>query len=605
MIHFASLYLCYGGKILPNSEDYLDGLLDSISQAKSNVEEERRRDDARTKERVRRRNRVRPGDDFMEKTGISDYQPRRVNRKNLRRALSDSELLAEFEDELVGEGADDFLQEFEEGLRERSDGEEDAWVSEEDSLPDGEQVSPYFSSIGEEKEAVEEDPKDAFMDNISSIVSEAKRQATEDEAEEQGAEELSIEEPVIEEEIPLEEVQPDPGEGIPDIMETEEVEAAPEEFLQAEFAPDELDSEEQIPFADGDTSAKEVPLMDESGESMDLSEILAGEDGELMDIGDLLNADASDEELPEAREGFEQSAESVSDSLDLEDENISLDELENPKGGIGGLIAKIKGIFKKKPKEDGEEEITTNDLMLSDDPSAEELSLEDDDILASFEAEEAPKEKKEKKKKEKKPKKKKEKKEKKPKEPKPKKEKKPRPVDNSPKVPIKGIIPFIILAISLIALIMIVLKFVPDSSYRSEARKAFAEEDYQKAYRALSTLQSPDEEDDAMQKQAKLMMTLSLRYDAYEAGMKRKEYDYALDALVLGYHEYKTHSGEAKKLDISLGYQALGEKIIQQLKDQFSITEKDANKIYNSLTRKDYTRAINDVVSKAGLTSKE
>ena len=589
---------------MPNSEDYLDGLLDSISQAKSNVEAERRRDDARTKERVRRRNRVRPGDDFMEKTGLSDYQPRQSRRKNLRRALSDSELLAEFEDELEQEGAEDFLQEFEEGLRENGKKDKDEWYSPEDALPDGEQVSPYFSSIGEEKEVVEEDPKDAFMDNISSIVSEAKRQATEDEpaAEEETAlpeEEISPEEPPEMEEAPA--TQPEIEN--PDIMGTEEVPAAPEEFLQAEFAPDELDSEEQIPFADGDTSAKEVPLMDESGDSMDLSDILSGEDGDLTDIGDLLNADASDEELPEAREDFEQSADSVSDSLNLEDENISLDELENPKGGFfGSLIAKLTGIFKKKPKE-GEEEITTDDLMLSDDPTAEELSLEDDDILASFEEEEAPK--KEKKKKEKKPKKKKEKKEKKPKEPKPKKEKKPRPVDNSPKVPIKGIIPFILLAISLIALIMIVLKYVPDGSIRSEAHKAFAEEDYMKAYHELSTLQNPKEEDEAMLTQAKLMMSLSLRYNAYEAGMKRKEYDYALDSLVLGYHEYKIHAEEAKKLDISLAYQALGEKITQQLKDQFSMTEKDANAIYNSLTRKAYTKAVQDTIQKAGLTSKE
>ena len=592
---------------MPNSEDYLDGLLDSISQAKSNVEEQRRRDDATTRERVRRRNRVRPDENFMEKTGLSDYQPRKSSRKNLRRALSDSDLLAEFESELNLDESDDFLKDFEDGVRETQEESEDAWFSPEDALPDGEQVSPYFSSIGEEKEIEKEDPKDAFMDNISSIVSEAKRQATE--------EDLKEEEPIIEpaeeaeaepEEMAAvpEEMQLDLGADIPNIMETEEAEPAPEEFLQAEFAPDELDSEEQIPFADGDTSAKEVPLMDESGESVDLSEILSGEDGELMDIGDLLDADAGDEELPEAREDFENSAESVSSSLELEDENLSLDELEGKKGGFfGSLISKITGIFKKGSDDDEEEELTTEDLMMSADPTAEELSLEDDDILSAFEEEEAPKkEKKEKKKKEKKPKKKKE---KKPKEPKPKKEKKPRPVDNSPKVPIKGIIPFILLAISLIVLNLLAQKYVPDSSLRKEARKAIAEEDYQKAYHSLSTIQNPKEEDEELLRQAKLMTTLKLRYDAYEVGMKRKEYDYALDSLVLGAHEYAVHQEEAKKLDISLGYQTLGEKIIQQLKDQFSMTEKDAGAIYNSLTRKEYTKAIQLAVTKAGMTSKE
>ncbi|MBQ1902721.1 MAG: hypothetical protein II169_09290, partial [Lachnospiraceae bacterium] len=91
---------------MSNSEDYLDGLLNSISEAKTNVKNAAAREERRRAERVARRTRINPEDNFMDATGISGYEPRRVSRKNLREAFSESDFLKDFEDELL-EGEED------------------------------------------------------------------------------------------------------------------------------------------------------------------------------------------------------------------------------------------------------------------------------------------------------------------------------------------------------------------------------------------------------------------------------------------------------------------------------------------------------------------
>ena len=83
---------------MANTEDYLDGLLDSITQAK----EEERPVDRNTRNRNRReerRSRVRPDDDFMEATGLNSFRrEQRMNRRERRH--SEEDFLRSFEDEL-------------------------------------------------------------------------------------------------------------------------------------------------------------------------------------------------------------------------------------------------------------------------------------------------------------------------------------------------------------------------------------------------------------------------------------------------------------------------------------------------------------------------
>ena len=448
---------------MANSEDYLDGLLNSITKAKSENESAVQSEAIARRQRIERRTRLSADDDFMSANGLDEFEPVTSSRKNLHHFLSESDYLKQFEDELDAmetDEADEFLKEFEEELS-VEDAEYAAELTE----------SPADAFMGSVNERVSKEKKSAASDleNFSFDLSDAdEKDFEEEEASEDTQEELepedilsgvqdilsvdeksAEEEPSIDlmeetseeaaEEAPLDDFMPEnmpleeaPLDGAEEILEAAEIgeegeEATPEveeidlseldlggeeestigeDFLQPEFSEDALDNEdgsaEEMPELT-DASVQEVPLMDESGEDVDLMDML-GDSGDLMDIGDLLSADENFEELDEARDEFEAAAnEAVEEGTSLETE----DE-EGEGGGLGGIFGKImgivQGIFKKKDdeeEEDGTVEIGENA------PTMEELAAEDADILSEFSddqtpIEEDPKEKKKREKEEKK-----------------------------------------------------------------------------------------------------------------------------------------------------------------------------------------------------------
>ena len=109
---------------MANTEDYLDGLLDSITQAKNEDDwpnDRGSRNRSRREER-RGRSRVRPDDDFMEATGLNSY--RREQKRNRReRRHAEENFLRSFEDELSMGDADEVIRSFERELRSDADDE--------------------------------------------------------------------------------------------------------------------------------------------------------------------------------------------------------------------------------------------------------------------------------------------------------------------------------------------------------------------------------------------------------------------------------------------------------------------------------------------------
>ena len=104
---------------MANSEDYLDGLLDSINQAKKQNENALASEQEERKEQIRRRTQVSAGDDFMESNGLNEYVYDKSSRENLHKYFSESDFLNEFEEELSSmdeDEADAYLKEFEEEM---------------------------------------------------------------------------------------------------------------------------------------------------------------------------------------------------------------------------------------------------------------------------------------------------------------------------------------------------------------------------------------------------------------------------------------------------------------------------------------------------------
>ena len=72
---------------MTNEEDYLDGLLSSITQKKSDIEEQKSREESDLRKKYEESTRLSPDDDFLKETGLSDYRPSAVDRKNLRKPV--------------------------------------------------------------------------------------------------------------------------------------------------------------------------------------------------------------------------------------------------------------------------------------------------------------------------------------------------------------------------------------------------------------------------------------------------------------------------------------------------------------------------------------
>lgn len=116
---------------MPNSEDYLDGLLDSINKKKTDVEKAQFEEEESIKAKIADMSSVDPNDDFMEATGISGFKAKKVSHDNLRQAFSESDFLKEFEDELSSGAADDFIRDFEQEID-----EEEAMFQRGEEIPD-------------------------------------------------------------------------------------------------------------------------------------------------------------------------------------------------------------------------------------------------------------------------------------------------------------------------------------------------------------------------------------------------------------------------------------------------------------------------------------
>ena len=78
---------------MANSEDYLDGLLNSITKAKSENESAVQSEAMARRQRIERRTRLSADDDFMSANGLDEFEPVTSSRKNLHHFLSESDYL--------------------------------------------------------------------------------------------------------------------------------------------------------------------------------------------------------------------------------------------------------------------------------------------------------------------------------------------------------------------------------------------------------------------------------------------------------------------------------------------------------------------------------
>lgn len=548
---------------MSKSEDYLDDLLNSVSDAN-------------------RRNNKKDIENLIQSMNEEAAKPREREKKPVEKKHEDysgTGFLREFEKELATGAADDFLQEFEMELDEEASNQADIDVK-EDQTSDMEAAS----ATKQLEAANQSEETNQLRDASEPISSEGTDMATDGSA----ASDMMGDVDDIMDAV-RKKVGDSGEEEHLDTPKTPEDDTSEEEEPLGFFDTLDEDSAAEIPEASKTESEEEEPLLSEDDDAINLMDMLSG-DSDLSDIGDLLKADENGEEL-------EHSEDEDSEVQDEFERLGSIEELKDLKEAKEkrkkqGFFSKIMSVLFG-PDED------EDDTKIAEDDSLGSISSENREILKEMDADEGTgkKGKKEKKKKEKKEKKEKAKKEK---APKVKKEKPPKEIDCTPPLPKKPVILIFIMALSILILIWLGSSNLQYGQDMQQAKDDFASGSYVTAFQTVAG-SSVKGKDENFYKKAQVLASIQSEYQSYESLSGINENEMALDALVRGYGRCVDGADLAQEYEITDEMEGLKAQILQQLSDHFGVSEEKAAELHAMTKRTDYTKAIQEILAAAGL----
>lgn len=178
---------------------------------------------------------------------------------------------------------------------------------------------------------------------------------------------------------------------------------------------------------------------------------------------------------------------------------------------------------------------------------------------------------------------------------KPKKEKKPKkPKVKQPPKPgdiirfkPKSIIVFVMLIVGIVVLVQMFGYTINYSGNISLAKDYYANQEYDKAYNSLDGIKLSGD-DETLYKQAKVVMYVQRQYESYENYEKMNMHTEALNALIKGVDRYQTYRSEAKELGVEDKMTEVYNLIIKAFKDKFKMSETEAISLVE-LSKLDFT----------------
>lgn len=548
---------------MSKSEDYLDDLLNSVSDAN-------------------RRNNKKDIENLIQSMNEEAAKPREREKKPVEKKHEDysgTGFLREFEKELATGAADDFLQEFEMELDEEASNQADIDVK-EDQTSDMEAAS----ATKQPEAANQSEETNQLRDASEPISSEATDMATDGSAASDMMEDVNDIMDAVRKKVG------DSGEEEhPDTSKTPEDDTSEEEEPLGFFDTLDEDLAAEIPEAPKTESEEEEPLLSEDDDAINLMDMLSG-DSDLSDIGDLLKADENGEEL-EHSEDEDSEVQDEFERLGSIEELKDLKEAKEKRKKQGFFSKIMSALFGPDEEED--------DTKIAEDDSLGSISSENREILKEMDADEGAgkKGKKEKKKKEKKEKKEKAKKEK---APKVKKEKPPKEIDRTPPLPKKPVILIFIMALSILILIWLGSSNLQYGQDMQQAKDDFASGSYVTAFQTVAG-SSVKGKDENFYKKAQVLASIQSEYQSYESLSGINENEMALDALIRGYGRCVDGADLAQEYEITDEMAGLKNQILQQLSDHFGVSEEKAAELHAMTKRTDYTKAIQEILAAAGL----
>lgn len=548
---------------MSKSEDYLDDLLNSVSDAN-------------------RRNNKKDIENLIQSMNEEAAKPREREKKPVEKKHEDysgTGFLREFEQELATGAADDFLQEFEMELDEEASNQADIDVN-EDQTSDVEEAS----AISQPEASNQSEETNQLQDASEPVSSEGTDMVTDGSAPSDMMGDVDDIMDAVRKKVG------DSGEEEHmDTPETPEDDASEEEEPLGFFDTLDEDSAAEIPEASKTDSEEEEPLLSEDDDAINLMDMLSG-DSDLSDIGDLLKADENGEEL-EHSEDEDSEVQDEFERLGSIEELKDLKEAKEKRKKQGFFSKIMSALFGPDEEED--------DTKIAEDDSLGSISSENREILKEMDADEGAgkKGKKEKKKKEKKEKKEKAKKEK---APKVKKEKPSKEIDRTPPLPKKPVILIFIMALSILILILLGSSNLQYGQDMQQAKDDFASGSYVTAFQTIAG-SSVKGKDENFYKKAQVLASIQREYQSYESLSGINENEMALDALIRGYGRCVDGADLAQEYEITDEMAGLKDQILQQLSDHFGVSEEKAAELHAMTKRTDYTKAIQEILAAAGL----
>ncbi len=596
---------------MAESEDYLDGLLNSITKVRSDIEQ----GDSDRTPLFSDAMRVKPDEDFLAASGLDFYLQEKSPKARIRKAYSDTDFLKEFEEELLSGEADKFLEDFELEL-EQEDGyaaplSDDSLMDSIENLVTKAKKKAAVQSAADEAIALESteremrsgqfDPSESFGDNESVDISLDGAKLAASDVDDNSLEAFSGD-AVVDSENDSNDIPVVENDNLDNVDDDANRELSPDEIAAllngagdigalSEFASDEHDEIDALNFPEGTTDGF---VSEDSDIALD---DLLGNDAAFADLADLLDSDANGEAVEGAGDELDaNTAKMVSDS-----EKLTSQKEETPKG-IKGFFAKLAAALFGKDDEDEADEamasVVSEQAMAN--MSEEELetlkSLQESDGVTASEdgAKDGGKKKKEKPKKEKKA-----------KEPKPKKEKKPKtpkePAEKEPKLPTVQIVVSVVLAGSILALTLIVTNMGSYSTSMTNAKKLYSTTNYVGAYSEVLGLKIK-KTDEEFVGSLKILAAAQSKYDVYRTSAELKRYDDALDALICGIGRCEANMNNAMTYGIVPQLNAIEVRYVDELEMQFGLSKEDAMDIYSTRRRQDYAKRLNEVLISLNLS---
>lgn len=546
---------------MANTEDYLDSLLNSINNTNMSGKKSKSYSGSDPYDNA--------SEAFRKFEREQEYK-----REQRKKREEEQRFLQEFEGELEQEDVDDFLRQFELELAEEEENEANESVNTQSYVDEnagniadmvsnavenstaGSSATSEQTVSGDTQAAASADNAE-FFENLEEIVSDASANDT-DQGTPQGTSkqgEMS---------------------GVSDEGAAQEAQSSEPEY------------------------AEEEPIGELDSANADLLELLNGVEGDadLSEIGDLLNADSNDITLQETGAAYDEGVKAASSgSAATGTKEKADDEKKKPKKKKGFFAKLAATLF-------GEEESTdVEHVEVPESQDLENISDENLQILKELEAAEQAGAAKEDKKQAKKDKKKakKEKKEKEPKEKKPRKKREKKVKEPKPEEPV---ILIFLMAFSILALVLLMMKLSGKNSYIDTAKQAMDNGEYVEAYEQLSGLNLKGN-DQKLYKEVSTMAAVQEQYQAYLTLMGADKYDLALDALVRGIGRYDKGLDNAKKYGREGEMNHLKDQLEEALDQQFGMSTDDARKLYKIKDREEYSKEIQKIIQKMNLGQEE